>query len=165
LVVAESLPPQEHAHAALPSVTRLSGPVPDPWLCVPASQRVCLYREEGSALTHHCRVCPIGTSAGKLDIVWAWLHRVVRQASSRAHRPVRLWRPGTGGVRPASRPVPPARAPVRRGHGGKWGQRIRMCVGSGLAWPHAAAILGFLARPRRCALPGARSPVPSRGQS
>src|SRR3989475_1703833 len=30
----------------VPSVTRPSGEWPDPWLCVPASRRVCLYREE-----------------------------------------------------------------------------------------------------------------------
>src|SRR2546426_4388830 len=31
----------------VPSVTRPSGEWPDPWLCVPASRRVCLYRGEG----------------------------------------------------------------------------------------------------------------------
>jgi len=34
--------------------------VPDPWLCVLASQRVCLYREEGYALICCCAVNPIG---------------------------------------------------------------------------------------------------------
>src|SRR3990172_8439049 len=34
---------------SLPSVTRLSGAWPDPWLCVPASRRVCPYREGVSA--------------------------------------------------------------------------------------------------------------------
>src|SRR6266480_1271084 len=33
------------ALATPPSATRLSGLRPDPWLCVPASRRVCLYRE------------------------------------------------------------------------------------------------------------------------
>src|SRR5207237_9732592 len=33
------------ALATPPSATRLSGVPPDPWLCVPASRRVCLYRE------------------------------------------------------------------------------------------------------------------------
>src|SRR5205823_75267 len=31
-----------------PSAARLSGPLPDPWLCAPASRRVCLF--SGSAL-------------------------------------------------------------------------------------------------------------------
>ena len=34
---------------SLPSVARLSGPTPDPWLCVPASRRVCPCREGVSA--------------------------------------------------------------------------------------------------------------------
>src|SRR2546426_1651250 len=34
---------------SLPSVTRLSDQWPDPWLCVPASRRVCPYRERVSA--------------------------------------------------------------------------------------------------------------------
>src|SRR6266849_826989 len=45
--IAEVPTPQEDACDSLSSVARLSGPLPDPWLCVPASQRVCHYREEG----------------------------------------------------------------------------------------------------------------------
>ena len=53
-------PPPESARDSLPSVARLSGPVPDPWLCALASQRVCLYREEGYALILYSTVNPIG---------------------------------------------------------------------------------------------------------
>src|SRR6266567_9560434 len=35
---------------ALPSVARPSGPLPDPWLCVPTSRWVCPCREGVSAL-------------------------------------------------------------------------------------------------------------------
>src|SRR6266852_7029641 len=51
--------PPESPRDSLPSVTRLSGPGPDPWLCVLASQRVCLYREEGYALILYSAVNPI----------------------------------------------------------------------------------------------------------
>src|SRR5438477_8626894 len=40
-----TLIPEELMTAPVPSVTRLSGACPDPWFCVPASRRVCLYRE------------------------------------------------------------------------------------------------------------------------
>jgi hypothetical protein len=40
-------------YVSSPSATRLSGNEPDPWLCVPASRRVCLFREGVFAMTRN----------------------------------------------------------------------------------------------------------------
>src|SRR5207253_6300923 len=47
-----------------PSVARLSGPLPDPWLCVPASRRVCLFRE--GLFAARPRGCTGGAKGGPL---------------------------------------------------------------------------------------------------
>jgi hypothetical protein len=73
----------------LHSVTRLSGPMPDPWLCAPASRRVCLFRE-GVFVWSDVLQCsyPPGTSGKAMQATDLW---TIRQASllSRGH-PVNL---------------------------------------------------------------------------
>src|SRR5262247_3851387 len=64
-VVAAPTPP-ESPWDSLPSIARLSGLGPDPWLCVLASWRVCLSREEGYALILFSAVHPIGIRQGNL---------------------------------------------------------------------------------------------------
>src|SRR5262249_30694930 len=47
----DDLPMLRRSSFALPSVARPSGPLPDPWLCVPTSRWVCPCREGVSALS------------------------------------------------------------------------------------------------------------------
>ncbi len=66
---------------SLPSVARLSGPWPHPWLCVPASRRVCPYREGVSALAGllgEQLICQEGASGEGLVQNRLWIHGAIR---------------------------------------------------------------------------------------
>src|SRR2546426_1650417 len=85
----------------VPSVTRPSGEWPDPWLCVPASRRGCLYREEGVS---EARVEAMGMPpSARFD--YSVREEPVAAAGFMARRG------GAGGV-------PPPRPPRGKGQGG-----------------------------------------------